>query len=78
MFSCRQRERVAKRRIIPERILRGVRPSIADIYPFEFVIKFDRLTEGERDTTIDFQYDRFRQGKDPEETDELRKFISWA
>lgn len=45
---------------------------------FEFVIKFDRLTEDERDTAIDFQYDRFRQGKDPEETEELRKFILWV
>jgi len=44
---------------------------------FEFVIKFDRLTENERDAAIDFQYDRFRQGKDPEDTEELRKYISW-
>ncbi len=45
---------------------------------FEFVIKFDRLDEEERDAAIDYQYDRFRQGKDPEETEELRKFISWV
>jgi len=45
---------------------------------FEFVIKFDRLDEEERDAAIDYQYDRFRQGKNPEETEELRKFISWV
>ena len=45
---------------------------------FEFVIKFDRLAEEERDAAIDYQYDRFRQGKDPEETERLRKFIAWV
>ena len=44
----------------------------------QFVIKFDRLDEEERDAAIDYQYDRFRQGKNPEETEELRKFISWV
>lgn len=45
---------------------------------FEFVIKFDRLDEEERDAAIDYQYDRFRQNKHPEKTENLRKFISWV
>ena len=45
---------------------------------FEFVIEFDRLAEAERDAAIDWQYDHFRQPKNPGETDQLKKYIAWV
>ena len=45
---------------------------------FEFVMKFDPLDESEKDAAIDYQYDNFRQVKSPEDTEDLRKFISWV
>jgi MoxR-like ATPase len=45
---------------------------------FEFVLRFDRLTDSERDAAIDWQYDHFRQPKAPEETRDLKKFVAWV
>ena len=45
---------------------------------FEFVMKFEHLDNDKKDKAIDFQYDNFRQNKNPEETEELRRFISWV
>lgn len=45
---------------------------------FEFVVEFDRLAEAERDAAIDWQYDHFRQPKNPADTDQLKKYIAWV
>lgn len=45
---------------------------------FEFVLHFDRLDDEERDAAIDWQYDYFRQPKDPEDTKQLKKYIAWV
>ena len=45
---------------------------------FEFVIEFDRLDDAERDAAIDWQYDHFRQPKNPADTEQLKKYIAWV
>ena len=45
---------------------------------FEFVVEFDRLDESERNAAIDWQYDHFRQPKNPADTDQLKKYIAWV
>lgn len=55
-----------------------VRHSEALFNRFEFVLYFDRLNLVERDAAIDWQYDQFRQRKQPTETADLKKFIAWV
>jgi len=45
---------------------------------FEFVIEFDRLNHTERDAALDWQYDHFRQSKNPDDTEQLKKYIAWV
>jgi DNA replicative helicase MCM subunit Mcm2 (Cdc46/Mcm family) len=45
---------------------------------FEFVLHFDRLDTDQRDTAIDWQYDHFREPKDPANTEQLKKYIAWV
>lgn len=45
---------------------------------FEFVLHFDRLDADQRDTAIDWQYDHFREPKDPADTEFLKTYIAWV
>jgi len=44
---------------------------------FEFVLPFERLDDEQRNTAIDWHIDHFRQPKNPEDTEELKRFIAW-
>lgn len=45
---------------------------------FEFVIKFERMSEEELDETLDWHYQFFRKPKPKEDAERLKKYLKWV